>query len=97
MNADRMAIEKFVEAFETRRARWPWYFRVERWCVILCAIAFLCISFFDIMRDKPVDALSVFVFLTVALAYGAEKLAADVLVPLAREHLRSTSSHQDTA
>jgi hypothetical protein len=97
MNADRAAIERFVEAFEKRRARQPGALRVWRWLVILVAILLLYCSALDIFADKPIDPLLVFTFLACTAGYGTEKLSAELLVPLAREHLRSTSSNRDAA
>ena len=93
MNADRVAIQKFVEAFERRRSRWPQSLRVGRWLIIIFGIIFAGGYIFD----KPIDPLVTFFFLLVAVIHGAEELFANVLVPLAREHLRSASSDRDAA
>jgi hypothetical protein len=97
MNADREAIERFVEAFETSRARWPGSLRALYWCLILCGILFAFISFVDIWRDRPIDPSLLFILLVLAVSHRAEKLSAEVLIPLAREHLRSTSSNRGAA
>jgi hypothetical protein len=93
MNADRVAIERFVE--NVRKASGT--VALVSTFPGLVGHFFRSSSHLNTSLINPSIQVFFFTFLVLAASHGAEGLFAEALVPLAREHLRSTSSNRDAA